>query len=156
MKLILGSLLAFTLPIAMAYPERDTDTEYLEETTVLPDENSEENGEKGDMEKCDETMARNGLNFSSFWQGAGHGIHSLSLEEIRHYFEPDAPEENRIPVVNTNLTAEKTILFNAPLRGYDDDFKTMALKVMAYFMLNDKPYFYEQVNIRIFFFNLFY
>jgi len=144
MKLILGSILAFNLLIGMAYPERDMDTEYLEETTVLPNENSEENGEKGDMEKCDETMARNGLNFSSFWQGAGHGIHSLSLEEIRHYFEPDAPEENRIPVVNTNLTAEKTILFNAPLRGYDDDFKTMALKVMAYFMLNDKPYFFEQ------------
>merc|ERR1712142_1301208 len=96
------------------------------------------------MEKCEETMARNGLNFSSFWHGAGHGIHSLSLEEIRHFFEPDAPEENRIPVVNTNLTAEKTILFNAPLRGYDEDCKTMALKVMAYFMLNDKPDFYQQ------------
>jgi len=144
MKIILGSVLAVTLSIAIAYPERDTDTDYLEETTVLPNEDSEENSEKGDMEKCNETMARNGLNFSSFWQGAGHGIHSLSLEEIRHYFEPDAPEENRIPVVNTNLTAENTILFNAPLRGYDDDFKTMALKVMAYFMLNDKPYFYEQ------------
>merc|ERR1712142_935830 len=96
------------------------------------------------MEKCVEIMARNGLNFSSFWHGAGHGIHSLSLEEIRYYFEADAPEENRIPVVNTNLSAENTILFNAPLRGYDEDFKTMALKVMAYFMLNDKPYFYEQ------------
>jgi len=114
------------------------------ETTALPNVTSEENGGKGDMEKCDDTMARNGLNFSSFWHGAGHGIHSLSLEEVRYYFEPEAPEENRIPVVNTNLTAEETILFNAPLRGYDDDFKTMALKVMAYFMLNDKPYFYEQ------------
>jgi len=142
--LLLFMLFAFNLLIAMAYPERDMDTEILEETTVLPNEDYEENGEKGDMEKCEETMARNGFNFSSFWQGAGHGIHSLSLEEIRHFFEPDAPEENRIPVVNTNLTAEKTILFNAPLRGYDDDFKTMALKVMAYFILNDKPYFYTQ------------
>merc|ERR1712142_912246 len=101
------------------------------------------------MEKCVEIMARNGLNFSSFWHGAGHGIHSLSLEEIRYYFEADAPEENRIPVVNTNLSSENTILFNAPLRGYDEDFKTMALKVMAYFMLNDKPDFYQQVNIGI-------
>jgi len=141
MKFILGSVLAFTVQITMASPERRIDSDYLEETTVLPAEKDEG---KGDMEKCDETMARNGLNFSLFWHGAGHGIHSLSLEEIRHYFEPDAPEENRIPVVNTNLSAEKTILFNAPLRGYDEDFKTMALKVMAYFMLNDKPYFYEQ------------
>ena len=112
MKLILGAVLAFNLLTGMAYPKSYMDTEYLEETTALPNENYEENGEKGDMEKCKETMARNGLNFSSFWQGAGHGIHSLSLKEIRHYFEPDDPEENRIPVVNTNLTSEKTILFN--------------------------------------------
>merc|ERR1719186_1733117 len=89
-------------------------------------------------------MAKNGLNFSSFWHGAAHGLHSLSLEEIRHYFEPDAPEENKIPVVNTNLSAEQTILFNAPLRGYDKDLQTMALEVMAYFMLHDKPDFYQQ------------
>jgi len=144
MKFIRGFIFTFSLLIANADSDRDMETEYLEETTSYQKKNSEENGSKGDMEKCDETMARNGLNFSSFWHGAGHGIHSLSLEEIRHYFDPNAPEENRIPVVNTNLTSEKTVLFNAPLRGYDEQFKTMALKVMAYFMLNDKPYFFEQ------------
>ena len=146
MKLILGAFLALALPMIKGYPDRYMDTDILEETTTLPKDVSEEINEKGDMEKCDDTMARNGLNFSSFWHGAAHGLHSLSLEEIRHFFEPDAPEENRIPVVNTNLSSGTTILFNAPLRGYDEDFKTMALKVMAYFMLNDKPYFYEQVN----------
>lgn len=109
-----------------------------------PTDESEEIGEKETMKQCDEIMYDNGLNFSSFWLGAAHGLHSISLEEVRHYFEPEATEENKIPVVNTNFSAEQTILFNSPLRGYDEDFKTMALKVMAFFMINDKPYFYQQ------------
>merc|ERR1711962_723315 len=93
---------------------------------------------------CSDVMARNGLNFSSFWQGAAHGLHSLHLEEIRHFFEPDATVDNKIPVVNKNLSSSQTILFDAPLAGYDEHFNTMALKVMAYFMLNDRQDFFEQ------------
>merc|ERR1712038_576403 len=93
---------------------------------------------------CSDVMARNGLNFSSFWQGAAHGLHSLHLEEIRYFFEANAREKNKIPVVNKNLSSEQAILFNAPLAGYDEQFNTMALKVMAYFMRNDRPDFFEQ------------
>jgi len=96
-----------------------------------------------DSTTCDEVMANNGLNFSSFWHGAAHGLHSLFLEEIREYFEPNASVNNKIPVVNRNLTSEQTILFNAPLAGYSHAFHTMSLKVMSYFMLNDSPAFYE-------------
>jgi len=102
------------------------------------------NDNHGIMGGCEEVMANNGLNFSSFWQGAAHGSHSIALEEIRHFFEPEAAEHNKIPVVNTNLSAEQTVLFNAPLRGYDEDFKTLALKVMAFFMLHDRPNFFQQ------------
>lgn len=107
------------------------------ESTSTADEDEE-------LPSCKTIMANNGLNFSSFWHGAGHGIHSLYLEEIREWFEPEATVDNKIPVVNANLSAENTILFDAPLAGYDEDFKTMALKVMAYFMLNDAPDFATQ------------
>merc|ERR1711962_42018 len=93
---------------------------------------------------CSEIMAQNGLDFSSFWQGPAHGLYSLNLEEIRHFFEPNATENNKIPVVNKNLSSEQTILFNAPLAGYDKQFNTMALKVMAYFMRNDSPDFFKR------------
>merc|ERR1712126_146018 len=93
---------------------------------------------------CSDVMARNGLNFSSFWQGAAHGLYSLHLEEIRHFFEQNATENNKIPVVNKNLSSEQTILFDAPLAGYDEQFNTMALKVMAYFMRNDSPDFFQR------------
>jgi len=138
MKILLGVIIGLASTLVLALPQVETD--------AITEEPSKETKEVQNeaMERCNEVMAKNGLNFSSFWHGAAHGLHSLSLEEIRHYFEPDAPEENKIPVVNTNLSAEQTILFNAPLRGYDKDLQTMALKVMAYFMLHDKPDFFEQ------------
>jgi len=98
----------------------------------------------GNANNCDQIMANNGFNFSTFWQGTAHGLHSLFLEEIREYFEPDAPVNNKIPVVNKNLSSEQTILFNAPLAGYSNALQTMSLKVMSYFMLNDNPAFYMQ------------
>jgi len=137
-------ILAITLLTDISFSSLDVDSKSFKENKKLPNNNSEVNVGNGTAEKCIDIMARNGLDFSSFRHGVGHGIHSLTLEEIRHFFDPDATEENHIPVVNTNLTAEKKILPNAPLLGYDEKFKTMALKVMAYFMLNDKPDFYIQ------------
>merc|ERR1711962_1797202 len=98
----------------------------------------------GDVPTCFDVMAQNGLNFSSFWHGAAHGLHSLHLEEIRYFFEPNATENNKIPVVNKNLSSQQIILFDTPLAGYDEHFETMAVKVMAYFMLNDRPDFSQQ------------
>ena len=43
--------------------------------------------------------------------------------------------------LQSHLSAEEAILFDAPMAGYDEDFKTMALKVMSFFMLNDRPDF---------------
>ena len=88
-----------------------------------------------------------GLNYSSFFSGAAHGIHSLSLEEIRYFFKPDAPEDNKIPTVNIDFRSENVIHFSAPLWGYSDRFDTWALKIMDWFMLNDHPYLYETVMI---------
>eukprot|EP00092_Neocalanus_flemingeri_P013805 GFUD01014891.1.p1 GENE.GFUD01014891.1~~GFUD01014891.1.p1 ORF type:complete len:386 (+),score=81.48 GFUD01014891.1:131-1159(+) len=133
--------------MVQAFPQTDQAEVSSKETTEGLDEiptDAKENEKKGDIARCTEVMANNQLNFSNFWHGAAHGIHSIGLEEIRHFFEPDAPEHIKIPVVNADLSAEEMIVFHAPLRGYDEDFKTMAMKVMAFFMLHDKPYFYQQ------------
>jgi len=92
---------------------------------------------------CYDVFGNAGMNYSSFWLDAAHGIHSLSLEEIRHFFKPDAPEDNKIPTVNIDFRSEDVIHFSAPLWGYEDRFDTWALKIMDWFMLNDKPYLYE-------------
>merc|ERR1711971_1537687 len=133
--------LLVTLAIAKAAKLNDDALYHVVED--LPGNETQESEEEN-VATCSDVMARNGLNFSSFWHGAAHGLHPLHLEEIRHFFEPDATENNKIPVVNKNLSSQQTILFDAPLAGYDEHFNTMAIKVMAYFMLNDRPDFFEQ------------
>ena len=95
---------------------------------------------------CDEVFSEAGLNYSAFWKGAAHGIHSLSLEEIRYFFKAEAPEDNRIPTVNIDFRSEDVIHFNAPLWGYEERFESWALKIMDWFMINNQPYLYETVS----------
>jgi hypothetical protein len=57
--------------------------------------------------------------YLDFGMTIGHGVHSLYLEDIRHFFEPDAKEENGIPVVNWDLSSPDRIWMNSPLAGYD-------------------------------------
>jgi len=92
---------------------------------------------------CDDVFSNIGLNYSSFWKGAAHGVHSLSLEEIRYFFKANASEQNKIPTVNIDFRSENIINFNAPLWGYEDRFGTWAMKIMDWFMLNDQPYLYQ-------------
>jgi len=137
------SFVGFLTTLAIAKAAKLDDNSLYHVVEDSPANETQESGEKN-VATCLEVMARNGLNFSSFWHGAAHGLHSLHLEEIRYFFEPNATENNKIPVVNKNLSSQQTILFDAPLAGYDEHFNTMALKVMAFFMLNDRPDFFEQ------------
>jgi len=58
-----------------------------------------------------------------------HTLHSLTLEDVRHYFKKDATADNGIPTVNYDLTPNVTrVLANAPQSGYDLRFKTMAMR----------------------------
>jgi len=104
---------------------------------------NEANAKEEDKETCNEIFAMNGMNYTSFHEGAAHGIHSLSLEEIRYFFKADAPEQNRIPSVNIDFRSENIIHFDAPLWGYEKRFDTWALKIMDWFMLNDQPYLFQ-------------
>jgi len=137
------SLVGFLTTLAIAKAAKLDGDPLYHVVEDLPGNKTQESVEE-DVATCSDVMARHGLNFSSFWHGAAHGLHSLYLEEIRHFFEPNATEMNKIPVVNKNFSSQQTILFNAPLAGYDEHFNTMALKVMAYFMLNDHPDFFLQ------------
>merc|ERR1712212_1469407 len=67
-----------------------------------------------------------------------HGIHSLTLADLRHYFNPNANETNNIPTVNRNLTSSsEPILNDAPDLGRSDRFQTMGLLVAEEVVLNE-------------------
>jgi len=58
-----------------------------------------------------------------------HTMHSLTVEDIRYYFQKDATVDNGIPTVNSDLTPNVTrVLANAPSSGYDLSFTTIALR----------------------------
>ena len=97
-------------------------------------------------EECETTFSKNGLNYSTFATGVGHGLHVLSLEEIRYFFKEDAPEENGIPTVDIDLRSKKKIHLSSPMRGYTETFDTWALRILDWFMKNDKPFLFIQVK----------
>jgi len=56
-------------------------------------------------------------------------LHSLTLEDIRHYYKKDVTIDNGIPTVNNDLSPNVTrVLRNAPQGGYDLRFKTVAMR----------------------------
>ena len=59
-----------------------------------------------------------------------HAIHSLSLQDLRHYFEPKATEENGIPTINLDLKADDMVLPNAPNTMYEEGFMSMGLRAV--------------------------
>merc|ERR1711868_161295 len=128
------------LPFCWSLPTADKSNKTLIDNE-LNDNQDDDN--QDDIVQCKDIFANAGLNYSSFFVGAAHGIHSLSLEEIRYFFKSDAPEDNKIPTVNIDFRSENVIHFSAPLWGYSDRFDTWALKIMDWFMLNDHPYLYE-------------
>ena len=77
---------------------------------------------------CPEIMSDAGLD-EYFGTAVAHRLHSLTLEDLRYYFKEDAPEENNIPTVSFDLSANaKRVLPHAPLNGYDTSFKSIAMR----------------------------
>merc|ERR1719175_348048 len=66
-----------------------------------------------------------------------HGVHSLTLADLRHYFDPKANETNNIPTINRNLSSFEPILNDAPDIGRSNRFQTMALLVAEEVVLNE-------------------
>ncbi|XP_063683215.1 uncharacterized protein LOC134817811 [Bolinopsis microptera] len=87
------------------------------------------------LDQCPRIMSEAGLS-PNFAPMVTHSIHSLTVEDIRYYFKPNATEENGIPTVNLDVRSAERVLPNAPLIGYDDAFKTKALKSFDLVMRN--------------------
>ena len=72
-------------------------------------------------------MKKHGLS-KRFPATFGHGIHSITLEDIQHYFKPDATQDDRVPTLNYGATSKQPFLRNGPLYGYDKSFDTIGLR----------------------------
>ena len=75
------------------------------------------------MDQCKTIINDAGMEASEYPMAVAHGIHSLNLESVRHFFKPDATENNMIPTASTNLSSVNPILDHVSLAGYDDTLK---------------------------------
>merc|ERR1712168_1697833 len=66
-----------------------------------------------DQESCQAAAEQAGVDFENFKYNVGHAIHSLTVEDIRYFFDENFPVDNDIPTVNTNLSGPP-IIPNAP------------------------------------------
>jgi len=86
------------------------------------------NDKKGkDKNRCASVMKKGGLS-KDFAKHVSHAIHSLTVEDIKMYFNKNVGENNNIPVVNPGLRDQPRVLDNAPLMGYDERFETDGFK----------------------------
>ena len=92
---------------------------------------------------CRRTMKEHGLT-GRFPGAVAHGIHSITLEDIRYYFKPNATEENNVPTLNYDLSDMATpVLPHAKLYGYDTSFKTIGMRHLDQVLRNmDKKDWY--------------
>ena len=57
-----------------------------------------------------------GVNLDGFPKHVAHNLHSITLQDIQFFFEPNFPEDNDIPTVNQDLTSDQEIVWQAPSR----------------------------------------
>lgn len=62
---------------------------------------------------CSSSMKKAGLS-DDFLSNAAHGIHSITLDDLKNYFYPKAEKENGIPTIDNDLTSDTPVLKNAP------------------------------------------
>ena len=85
-------------------------------------------------QECPATLSKAGFNMTFLREGAAHGIHSISVQDIRYYFDADFPVQNNVPTVNLQLDSPDLILSSAP---FGSDFKTPGMRVLDTILSND-------------------
>merc|ERR1711970_1196437 len=86
---------------------------------------------------CFNILQDNAKLSATYPERIAHGIHSLTLSDVRYYFNPLANKTNNIPTVNMNLTSRVPILNDAPDLKRSDRFNTLALQVAENVILNN-------------------
>lgn len=68
--------------------------------------------------------------------GVAHGIHSLTLHELRYFFDKHASETNKIPMVNFNLSSPILVLPSAPDLKLNNTYITPSMQSVDHILSN--------------------
>ena len=91
-----------------------------------------------------EAARKAGVNMTTYVVDVAHGVHSISVEDIRYFFDNQFPVNNTVPTTNLNLTGPPVLLF-APSRP--SDFKMPGGAAVDYILANnDDPLTFSQAG----------
>lgn len=80
-----------------------------------------------------------GVQIDRFPEDVAHGIHSLTVQDLRYFFDKEFPEKNSIPTTNSNLTREApAVLSYAPSIISDSRFLFPAGQLIDFIMSNNE------------------
>jgi len=82
---------------------------------------------------CSATFASAGINTTTLKESVAHGIHSITVKDIRYFFEPDFPEANDVPTVNPNFDQNHTL----PYAPFGSQYLSPGMGVLDILMSND-------------------
>ena len=103
-------------------------------TSVITNANPTSNIQPQRNTDCPSIMTSSGFNISVLAEAASHGIHSITVKNIRHYFDSSFPEVNDIPTVNSKLDDKDLVLPSTP---FGSDFETPGMGMMDRVLSND-------------------
>jgi hypothetical protein len=63
---------------------------------------------------CSAAASAAGVNLTNFMGAVTHMVHSITLQDIRYFFDERFPEANDVPTVNTDLSSPEMVLSYAP------------------------------------------
>jgi len=88
-----------------------------------------------DQDSCEVAAEQVGVDIENFKYHVSHVIHSLTVEDVRFFFDENFPVDNNIPTVNLNLTAGPPVLPYAP--SFPSKFKFPLGSTMDRILLNN-------------------
>ena len=86
--------------------------------------------------KCCDIMVQAGIKWESFGESVAHGIHSITIDHVKFYFDVSLPENNSIPTVNTDFRG-RHILNHAPRLSNDNEIESLSMKSMDFVLSNN-------------------
>eukprot|EP00095_Tigriopus_kingsejongensis_P012489 maker-scaffold789_size96855-snap-gene-0.25 protein:Tk12489 transcript:maker-scaffold789_size96855-snap-gene-0.25-mRNA-1 annotation:"n-acylglucosamine 2-epimerase" len=80
-----------------------------------------------DYLQCPKVMQTHNLS-RAFPGVVAHGLHSITLEDIQHYFNPETTEDNHVPTINLDLISDHAVLGYAPSLHIHNQFSSQYMR----------------------------
>jgi len=99
------------------------------------------------LDQCEGIM-KTAKMFNNFSHAVGHGIHSMTLQDIRSFFEKDANSNNGIPTTNRDLCSEDQNIVTQNAPDIPQKFASIGLHTLDFSLQNmDDPNYMQMTNV---------